>query len=810
MFTSIEDFKLAYQREFLEAVSKPITECSRQEKYEVLVRLIVSSVSTARAQTIQRHEKNQEKLVYYFSMEFLIGRLLENYLINLGLRDTVADGLAELGENLDDLCQCELDPALGNGGLGRLAACFLDSMAFLGVPGIGNGVRYRFGLFRQHFENGYQVEQTDNWLENGYPWETRKPEDAVEVHFGGYVDRQFKDGKLSFEHRDYQRVLAVPYEVPVVGYGGKDINVLRLWSAEPAREEFDLNAFNNGDYAGATRARSEIEAITWILYPQDTGPAGKALRLKQEYFFVSAGVQAILRRYKKLYGAAALPQLPERVAIQTNDTHPALCGAELMRLLLDEEGLSWDQAWDITTRTCAYTNHTVMPEALETWDISLVKGLLPRVYMIIEEIDRRYREKFDQSLPNAHDKLAATAILWDNKVRMANLSILCSHSVNGVAALHTEILKTSVLKDFYQLTPEKFNNKTNGVSHRRFLIQANPGLTRLINSAIGDDWMLDAAKLEDLLPLQDNASFLADMQKVKRENKVRLAAYVQEHNSLTLDPDSLFDVQVKRIHAYKRQLLSAFKIMWLYNRMKADRSFDCRPCTFILGGKAAQSYVFAKETIKLLNAIADLVNNDPDIRGRLKVAFIENFNVSNAQLIYPAADISEQISTAGKEASGTGCMKFMMNGALTLGTLDGANIEIRNLVGPENFETFGLTSDECMDYYLHGGYSAQQMLQQDASLKQMVDQLVNGFLASSGQAYWNVYDALVQQNDEYFVLKDFAPYMDAWSRLCELYGDQAAWQRKALINIAKSGYFSSDRTIVEYVRDIWHTRYIKP
>ena len=810
MFKNVEEFKLEYQREFLESVAKPMAECSRQEKYEALVRVIVASISKVRAETIHRQDSNHEKQVYYFSMEFLIGRLLENYLINLGIRDTVAEGLAELGETLDDLCECELDPALGNGGLGRLAACFLDSMACLGIPGIGNGVRYRFGLFRQYFENGYQVERTDNWLDNGYPWEQRKAEEAVEVHFGGYVDRQLNNGVMSFTHRDYQRVLAVPYEVPIVGFGGKDVNILRLWSAEPAKEEFDLEAFNNGDYAGATRARSEIEAISWILYPHDAGPAGRILRLKQEYFFVSAGVQAVLRHHKKLYGPNSLKELPERVVIQTNDTHPALCGAELMRILIDEEGMGWEEAWDITTRTCAYTNHTVMPEALETWDISLMRELLPRVYMIIEEIDRRYRESFDQTLPNAHEKLAATAILWDNKVRMANLSIICGYSVNGVAALHTEILKKDVLKNFYELTPEKFNNKTNGVSHRRFLIQSNPGLSKLITSAIGEDWKSNADHLEDLLPLQHNANFLQDLHAVKRENKIRLAKYVKEHNGIILDPDSIFDVQVKRIHAYKRQLLTAFKIMWLYNRIKADPSFDCKPCTFVIGGKAAQSYVFAKETIKLINSIADLVNNDPDVRGRLKVVFIENFNVSNAQLIYPAADISEQISTAGKEASGTGCMKFMMNGALTLGTLDGANIEIRELVSEENFQTFGMTSDECMDLYLHGGYSAHQTAQADPALRQIVDQLVNGFFGFSGQAYWNVYDALMQSNDEYFVLKDFASYMDGWNSLCTLYGDQNEWQKKALINIAKSGYFSSDRTIIEYTRDIWHTRYVKP
>ena len=805
MFT-IEEFKEEYSKKFLETVSKPMSACSQLEKYGVLVKLVTSSVSKVRAETLARQIENREKQVYYFSMEFLIGRLLENYLINLGIRDVVADGLKEMGEDLDALCSCEQDPALGNGGLGRLAACFLDSMAFLGVPGTGNGVRYRFGLFQQHFENGYQVEGTDNWLENGYPWETRRPEHAVEVHFGGYVERRFQDGELQFTHRDYQRVLAVPYDVPIVGYGGQTVNTLRLWSAEPAKEEFDLNAFNNGDYAGATRARSDIEAITWILYPQDTGPAGRSLRLKQEYFFVSAGIQSILRQYKRVYGAAALMQLPEHVCIQINDTHPALCGAELIRLLIDEEGLSWDQAWQVATHTCAYTNHTVMPEALETWDISLVQQLLPRLYMIIEEIDRRYREGFDQSQPNAREKLAATAILWDGKVRMANLSILCGYSVNGVAALHTDILKKDVLRSFYELTPEKFNNKTNGVSHRRFLIQSNPGLTRLITSAIGDGWKRDAQQLEQLLPLQSDAAFLQQLQAVKRENKCRLADFVAAHNGIVLDPDSIFDVQVKRIHAYKRQLLSAFKILRLYNCIKENPSFECRPCTFIFGGKAAQSYVFAKECIKLLNSIADLVNNDPDVRGRIKVVFVENFNVSNAQLIYPAADISEQISTAGKEASGTGCMKFMMNGALTLGTLDGANIEIRNLVGPENFQVFGLTSDECMNYYLHGGYSAQETARQDPALQQMVQQLVNGFLRFSGQDYWNIYDALMQQNDEYFVLKDFAAYMDAWQQLCALYDNTALWQQKALVNIAKSGYFSSDRTIREYVRDIWHTR----
>ncbi len=808
MFAGKEDFKIDFIKECIETMAKPPEECSNQEKYEVLVRLVSSKTSRIRTETSQRHAANKEKKIYYFSMEFLIGRLLENYLINTGDLDIVKEGLADLGDSFEELCRCEQDPGLGNGGLGRLAACFLDSMAFLGVPGVGMGIRYRFGLFRQKIVDGYQTEEPDTWLEDGYPWEVKKPDDAVIVKFGGTVDRQYNNGKMTFTHRDYQVVNAVPYDVPIVGYGARTVNVLRLWRAQPVSEEFDLAAFNRGEYSNAVRHRNDIEAITCILYPNDSNEAGQALRLKQEYFFVAAGIASIIKQYKELYGNNAWAEFPEHVSIHTNDTHPALCVPELMRVLMDEEGLEWVDAWDITTRTVSYTNHTILPEALEKWPIPLVQSLLPRVYLIIEEIDRRYRESFDQTVPGWYDKLQATAILWDNQVKMANLSVIGSYSVNGVAALHTEILKTTVLKEFCDLNPEKFNNKTNGVSHRRFLIQANPGLTRLISSAIGDGWKRDPVKLSELNAFKSDSAFLDGMRAVKRENKERLAEYIYEHNDVAVNPDSVFDVQVKRIHAYKRQLLAAFKILHLYNVIKDDPTVNMRPYTFLFAGKAAQSYAFAKDTIKFINSIADVVNNDPAVEDRMKVVFIENFNVSNAQLIYPAANISEQISTAGKEASGTGNMKFMFNGAVTLGTLDGANLEIREKAGEENFQAFGMSSDEVMSYYVNGGYSAMETAGADPRLKRITDQLVDGFFGKYG-SFWGIYDALLHYNDEYFVLKDFASYIDAWQRLDGIYGDKERWEAMSLANIAGAGYFSSDRCISEYCRDIWHTRYDK-
>jgi len=803
MFKDKEAFKSELKEEALRVHGRPLERCGTYEKYEALVSLITDEAATLRAATNRRNVEKEKKTVYYFSMEFLVGRLLKNYLLNLGVLDIVQNGLQELGLRLDELCECEQDPGLGNGGLGRLAACFLDSMAAMDIDAMGMGVRYRYGLFRQVIYNGWQREEPDAWLDNGYPWEDMKPEEAVDVRFGGTVDRYVENGVEHFTHNNYNSIRAMPYDVPIVGYGGKRVNMLRLWQAQPVRETVDLAAFNRGEYSEALRTRNEAEAITCILYPDDSTEAGKELRLKQEYFFVSAGVQTVIRRYKRRYGAEELPRLPERVSIHTNDTHPTLCVPELMRILMDEEGMEWEPAWEIVRRTISYTNHTVLPEALEKWPIQMFSRLLPRIYMITAEIDRRYREGFDRTRPDAEDLLARTAVLWDGQVRMANLNIIGGHSVNGVAALHTEILKKDTLQAFYTLQPELFNNKTNGVSHRRFLAESNRGLAGLITEAIGDRWLTDMNALEDLLPLCTDAPFLDRLNRVKYDNKCELARYIARQNHIWVDPNSIFDVQVKRIHAYKRQHLNVLKIMDLYNRLREDPALDVPPTTFIFAGKAAQSYVFAKEMIKFICSIADKINADPLMDGKLKVVFLENFSVSSGQVIYPAADVSEQISTAGKEASGTGNMKFMMNGALTLGTLDGANVEIRNLVGDDNIFIFGQTAEEAMEIYRNGGYDARAVAEADASLRQISAQLTNGFFRDSGWDFHGIADALLNRNDEYFVLKDFRPYVDAWEALGRLYLDRRAWNEKSLVNIAKSGYFSSDRTIREYADEIW-------
>ena len=804
MFVGKEDFKIAYTTACMDYAGKTLQECSDYEKYVVLVTLLKNRSSKICTETRETIKRNQEKRVYYFSMEFLIGRLLNNYLINMGIQDIVREGLADMGQNLDDILEMERDPGLGNGGLGRLAACFMDSMASLGVPGTGMGMRYRFGLFKQKIVDGRQVEEADNWLDAGYPWESANPDKSVIVRFDGYVDREYKDGKILYHHRGYKEVLAVPYNVHMVGYEAQNVNQLRLWYAQPVKENFDLAAFNRGDYAAAVKHRNEIEAISYILYPDDSNAVGKRLRLQQEYLLVAAGTGDIVRRYKDTYGEKAWDKFPDRVAIHINDTHPALCVPELMRILIDDEGLEWDDAWAITTKTIAYTNHTVLPEALECWPIDMIKSILPRVYMIIEEIDKRYKQEVNDKL-GQHDLWAKTAILYDNSVKMANLSVIGSHSVNGVAALHTEILKADTLKEFYQLVPEKFNNKTNGVSHRRFLVEANPGLTGLINEAIGDSWIEKPDKLERLLDFKEDAAFLDKLAAVKRANKVTLSNYILKHNNISVDPDSVFDIQVKRMHAYKRQLLDVFKIMDLYNRLKENPGLDINPYTFVFSGKAAGSYVFAKEVIKLINSVADIVNNDASINGKIRVVFIENFCVSNAQLIYPAAEISEQISTAGKEASGTGNMKFMFNGAITLGTMDGANVEIYNLVGEENIKIFGMNSDEAMALSLSGAYHPQEIVNADPRLKLCTDQLINGFFRKNGN-FWNIYDDVITHGDTFFVLKDFASYVEAADELDKLYNDKESWNKISLHNIAKAGYFSSDRTIAEYAKEIWNVK----
>ncbi len=803
VFSGKELFKAAYSAKAVSLFGKRLEECTDAEKYTALVRMVCEKAAEIQAKSSREQETSSAKQVYYFSMEFLIGRLLKNYLINLDAIDVVEEGLGELGIRLDDLAEVEKDPGLGNGGLGRLAACFIDSLACLGKNATGMGVRFRFGLFRQRISNGWQIEEPDNWLEGGYPWNVAKYDESVLVKFGGHVRgvNGFKGTEYSLY--DYDAVRAVPYDVPVVGYGGETVNTLRLWRAVPIHEEIDLPAFNRGDYGEASKKRMEVEAITTILYPDDTTDAGKTLRLKQEYFFTSAGLQSIVNKYKLDHGTDEWELFPQRVVIHTNDTHPALAAPELMRLLIDEEGLDWDTAWDIVTHSVAYTNHTVMPEALEKWNVNLYRFLLPRIYMITEEIDRRHRAGFDRSLPNWEKLCEETAPISGGNVHMANLSVICSFSVNGVASLHTQILKDDVMKSFYTISPEKFNNKTNGISHRRFLMEANPLLSKLIDKGIGDGWRRDASQLEKLMGLRGDAAFRQEMMDVKRRNKERLADYIARKNHIMIDPDSIFDIQVKRIHAYKRQVLYIFRALSLYNMLKANPDMDIPPRTFIIAGKAAQSYVFAKESIKLCCSIADKINSDPDMQGKLKVVFLENFNVSTASVIYPAADVSEQISTAGKEASGTGCMKFMMNGALTLGTLDGANVEINQLVGNDNMYLFGMNADEAAVAHKNG-YNAFKLRDNDKRIALITDQLVNGFFKESGFNFWGIYEALLRSNDEFLVLGDYSSYMDVAERMARDYADSALWYDKALVNIAKSGYFSSDRTITEYCNDIWH------
>ncbi|MBR2682348.1 MAG: glycogen/starch/alpha-glucan phosphorylase [Atopobiaceae bacterium] len=805
IFTDKKDFRKQYRAMCRAMYGKHYEDCTDFQRYSALAKLIAN-----KANDIKPEGVTSKKKVFYFSLEFLIGPLLDNYLLNFGIRDMVADVCDELGTPLDKLIEKEVDPGLGNGGLGRLAACFLDSMAVEGMSGYGNGMRYRYGLFRQEIKNGRQVEKTDNWLSRGYPWETRKDESAVVVTFGGHVERHEENGRFWFTQEGGEKVLAVPYDVPIVGYGGHTINHLRIWSAEPYVEGFDLDAFNGGDYAKAMKFRSDVEAISTILYPNDAGEHGRILRLKQEYLFVCAGLQTILREYERKmrhHPELTWKDLPKYVSIHTNDTHPALCGPELMRLLVDDHGVDFDLAFKIAQKTISYTNHTVMPEALEKWPINMLRQLIPRTYMFIDEIDRRYRDTFPHTHENWYDMLRETAILWDGEARMANLSVIFSHSVNGVSALHTEIIENSVLNEFYKLAPEKFNNKTNGVSHRRFLANANPPYSKLITNAIGDGWLRDAFELEKLTEFENDASFLEEFGRAKRWDKERLAEYVRKTSGVLLDTNMVFDVQVKRFHAYKRQLLNVFKILDIYNRMLTDQYYRPVPTAFIFSGKAAQSYTFAKEVIRLINSVAKVINNDPRVNDMIKVAFVPNFAVSNAQLIYSATDISEQISWAGSEASGTANMKLMMNGAITLGTDDGANVEIRELVGDENIKIFGLKTEEVDALRASGQYWAWDIYNKDrARLGHIVDMLVDGTLARLSGNFESVHDELMVNNDHDLVLKDFYSYVKAWEELTGAYAaDPVAWNRSAVHNTAKSGYFSSDRTIREYDADIWHS-----
>lgn len=804
IFDNKQEFTELYRDAVMSISGKSVEAASDLDRFNALAKLVAEKARTVATKSDARATAEGKKRVYYFSIEFLIGRLLDNYLLNFGVRDMVAEALDDMGFDLSVIENQEPDPALGNGGLGRLAACFLDSMAAEGIAGYGNGMRYRYGLFKQEIVNGSQVEATDEWLTHGYPWEVRRQDKAVTIKFGGHVEGFEENGRTFYRTVDTQDILAVPYDIPVVGYAGETVNKLRVWAAEPVEEHFDLEAFNRGDYALADAERAEAEAISAILYPNDAGEHGRLLRLKQEYLFVSAGIYSLLDTFEKEHGAN-WELLPQFVAIHTNDTHPAMCGPELMRILIDEKKLEWDDAWNIVTQVVSYTNHTILPEALEKWPIGMFSKLLPRVYQIIDEISRRWHESFDTTQEGWQERLRQTAILWDGEIRMANLSVICSHSVNGVAKIHSDIIKNIVLKDFYALTPEKFNNKTNGISHRRFFAEANPTYAKLVTEAIGDGWLKDAFELEKLKEFKDDTEFLKAVGASKRANKERLAAYVKAETGLVIDPNTVFDVQVKRFHAYKRQLMNIMKVMDIYNRRIADPNFHVTPTTFIFSGKAASSYTFAKETIRLINSVADVINNDPRVNEVMKVCFIPNFRVSNAQLIYPAAEISEQISTAGKEASGTSNMKLMMNGAITLGTLDGANIEIADLAGRENEAIFGLTASEVEQLWASNSYFAWDTLNGDRErLGHVMDELKDNTFAGLSGNFESIYNELMNNNDPDLVMADFRSYVDAWEKLTGSYGDQETWNRKALLNTASSGWFSSDRAIREYRDEIWH------
>lgn len=804
IFDNKQEFTELYRDAVMSISGKSVEAASDLDRFNALAKLVAEKARTVATKSDARVTAEGKKRVYYFSIEFLIGRLLDNYLLNFGVRDMVAEALDDMGFDLSVIENQEPDPALGNGGLGRLAACFLDSMAAEGVAGYGNGMRYRYGLFKQEIVNGSQVEATDEWLTHGYPWEVRRQDKAVTIKFGGHVEGFEENGRTFYRTVDTQDILAVPYDIPVVGYAGETVNKLRVWAAEPVEEHFDLEAFNRGDYALADAERAEAEAISAILYPNDAGEHGRLLRLKQEYLFVSAGIYSLLDTFEKEHGKN-WELLPQFVAIHTNDTHPAMCGPELMRILIDEKKLEWDDAWNIVTQVVSYTNHTILPEALEKWPIGTFSKLLPRVYQIIDEISRRWHESFDTTQEGWQERLRQTAILWDGEIRMANLSVICSHSVNGVAKIHSDIIKNIVLKDFYALTPEKFNNKTNGISHRRFFAESNPTYAKLVTEAIGDGWLKDAFELEKLKEFKDDTEFLKAVGASKRVNKERLAAYVKVETGLVIDPNTVFDVQVKRFHAYKRQLMNIMKVMDIYNRRIADPNFHVTPTTFIFSGKAASSYTFAKETIRLINSVAEVINNDARVNEVMKVCFIPNFRVSNAQLIYPAAEISEQISTAGKEASGTSNMKLMMNGAITLGTLDGANIEIADLAGRENEAIFGLTAPEVEQLWASNSYFAWDTLNGDRErLGRVMDELKDNTFAGLSGNFESIYNELMNNNDPDLVMADFRSYVDAWEKLTGSYGDQETWNRKALLNTASSGWFSSDRTIREYRDEIWH------
>ena len=787
---------------------KTLEEATQQQIFQAVSYAIKDIIVDNWMNTQKEYQKEDPKTVYYLSMEFLMGRALGNNLINLQAYEDVAEALEELGIDINTVEDQEPDPALGNGGLGRLAACFLDSLATLGYAAYGCGIRYRYGMFKQEIRDGYQIEVPDNWLADGNPFELRRPEYAKEVKFGGYVN-VFVDenGRNCFKQEGYQSVKAVPYDMPIVGYGNGIVNTLRIWDAEPV-ECFQLESFDKGDYQKAVEQENLARNIVEVLYPNDNHYAGKELRLKQQYFFISASVQRAVKKYKEKHDD--IRKFHEKVTFQLNDTHPTVAIAELMRILMDDYYLTWDEAWAVTTKTCAYTNHTIMAEALEKWPIELFSRLLPRIYQIVEEINRRFVAQVSQMYPGNQNKIAKMAIIYDGQVKMAHLAIVSGYSVNGVARLHTEILEKQELKDFYEMMPDKFNNKTNGITQRRFLLHGNPLLAQWVTAHVGSDWITDLSKISGLKIYAEDKKAQQEFMNIKYQNKVRLANYILEHNGVEVDPRSIFDVQVKRLHEYKRQLLNILHIMYLYNGLKENPDKEFYPRTFIFGAKAAAGYRNAKLTIKLINAVADVVNNDPSIGGKIKVVFIEDYKVSNAEWIFAAADVSEQISTASKEASGTGNMKFMLNGALTLGTMDGANVEIVEEVGMDNAFIFGLSSDEVIRFENFGGYNPMDIFNNDPDIRKVLMQLINGtFAPYDTELFRPLYNSLLNTQstskaDMYFILKDFKPYAEAQRKVEAAYIDEAGWAKSAILNVACSGKFSSDRTIQEYVNDIWH------
>ncbi len=805
MFSSKQSFKEHYHKRISSLFGKSLVDATDSDKYVALASLISDHINGYWAETNDTYLATEQRIVYYFSLEFLVGKFLENNLIYLGLREVCEDGLASLGISLQSLLDVEPEAGLGNGGLGRLAACFLDSMASQSIAGNGCGIRYKYGLFQQKIIDGYQVELPDNWLREINPWEIRKPDKSVLVPFGGYVRVDFaEDGHARFIHEGYTSVRAVPYDMPILGYHNKTVNTLRLWSAEAPEQTFDFASFSRGDYVNAVSSRYAVEAISEVLYPDDSNYQNRVLRLKQQYFFVSAGLQSIVRRYRRKFDT--LHNLADKIVIQINDTHPALAVPELMRILLDDHGFAWDDAWAMTTRMIAYTNHTILPEALEKWSVDTMRELLPRVYMIIEEINRRFCADVMLHFPHDQARVTRMSIIGDGQVRMAHLAVVGSFSVNGVAAVHTKLLKTSVMRDFFEMYPHKFNNKTNGITHRRWLLKSNPPLSNLISEGIGTTWIHDPLQLNFLTKFQDDASFKQKLQGIKDDNKQRLSDYVKAQTGLILDPTSIFDVQVKRIHAYKRQLLNALHIMHLYNQIKENPNLDIVPRTFIVAGKAAPSYYYAKNIIKLLSELTKLIENDPQVKSKIRLVFLENYGIEMAEHIFPGADVSEQISTASKEASGTSNMKFMLNGALTIGTNDGANIEIREQVGDENFFLFGMNVEEVLRLYVNGGYQSMQYAGERPHIMRLLNQLRDGslFTRVPRDEFNNITRALTDYNDEFFILRDFDSYVAAQKRVDATYRDRSLWNKMSVNNIAKAGVFSSDNTIAQYAHDIWH------